>query len=84
MGLLTAGDLGYRIPYEYKGYPGEPDTIGFPKLFHGTPDYLDEMRIDSIEEIEDDEYSFDVYFIDRVENGSMMFANNTILHMGSD
>ena len=42
------------------------------------------MRIDSIEEIEDDEYSFDVYFIDRVENGSMMFANNTILHMGSD
>jgi len=85
MGKLAVGDLGYRIPHEYKGYPGEPDTAGFPKLFHGTPDYLDEMVIDSIEEIDDgDEYTFDVYFIDEVENGTMMFANNTILHMGFD
>lgn len=85
VGKLTVGDLGYRIPSEYKGYLGEPDTACFPKLFHGTPDYLDEMRIDNIEEIDDGgEYSFDVYHIDEVENGSMMFANNTILHMGTN
>ena len=83
LGLLTAGDLGYRIPYEYKGYPGEPDTVGFPKLFHGTPDYLDEMLIESIEEMDDDgKYTYEVYHIDEVENGTIMFGNNTLLHMG--
>lgn len=83
LGLLTAGDLGYRIPYEYKGYPGEPDTVGFPKLFHGTPDYLDEMLIESIEEMDDDgAYTYEVYHIDEVENGTIMFGNNTLLHMG--
>ena len=70
MGQLTIGDLGYRTPNEY-----EP----LPKDFHGPPDYLDEMRIDDIEELEGE---FEVYHIIEAENATMMFANNTILHVG--
>ena len=69
-GKLSIGDLGYRTPNEY-----EP----LPKDFHGPPDYLDEMRIDNIEELEGE---FEVYHITEAENATMMFANNTILHVG--
>ncbi len=50
-----------------------------PKDFHGPPDYLDEMRIDDIEELEGE---FEVYHIIEAESATMMFANNTILHVG--
>ena len=70
MGKLSVGDLGYRTPNEY-----EP----LPKDFHGPPDYLDEMRIDDIEELEGE---FEVYHIIEAESATMMFANNTILHVG--
>ena len=70
MGQLSVGDLGYRTPNEY-----EP----LPKDFHGPPDYLDEMRIDDIEELEGE---FEVYHIIEAESATMMFANNTILHVG--
>ena len=70
IGQLSIGDLGYRTPNEY-----EP----LPKDFHGPPDYLDEMRIDNIEELEGE---FEVYHITEAENATMMFANNTILHVG--
>ena len=69
-GKLSIGDLGYRTPNEY-----EP----LPKDFHGPPDYLDEMRIDNIEELEG---RVRVYHITEAENATMMFANNTILHVG--
>ena len=69
-GKLSIGDLGYRAPNEY-----EP----LPKDFHGPPDYLDEMRIDNIEELEG---RVRVYHITEAENATMMFANNTILHVG--
>ena len=69
-GKLSIGDLGYRAPNEY-----EP----LPKDFHGPPDYLDEMRIGNIEELEGE---FEVYHITEAENATMMFANNTILHVG--
>ena len=70
IGQLSIGDLGYRAPNEY-----EP----LPKDFHGPPDYLDEMRIDNIEELEG---RVRVYHITEAENATMMFANNTILHVG--
>ena len=70
MGKLSVGDLGYRTPIEY-----EP----LPKDFYGAPDYLDEMRIDDIEELEGE---FEVYHIIEAESATMMFANNTILHVG--
>ena len=70
MGQLSIGDLGYRTPIEY-----EP----LPKDYHGAPDYLDEMRIDNIEELEGE---FEVYHIIEAENATMMFGNNTILHVG--
>ena len=69
-GKLSIGDLGYRAPNEY-----EP----LPKDFHGPPDYLDEMRIGNIEELEGE---FEVYHIIEAKNATMMFANNTILHVG--
>jgi len=70
MGQLSVGDLGYRTPIEY-----EP----LPKDFHGAPDYLDEMRIDKIEELEGE---FEVYHILNAKNATMMFGNNTLLHVG--
>ena len=71
---LIVGDLGYRTPNEY-----EP----LPKEFYGEPDYLDEMVIDSIEEFDDDlEFTFEVYHITEAENATMMFGNNTLLHVG--
>ena len=69
-GKLSIGDLGYRAPNEY-----EP----LPKDFHGPPDYLDEMRIGNIEELKGE---FEVYHIIEAKNATMMFANNTILHVG--
>ena len=62
MGQLSVGDLGYRTPNEY-----EP----LPKDFHGPPDYLDEMRIDDIEELEGE---FEVYHIIEAESATMMLA----------
>ena len=74
MTKLIVGDLGYRTPNEY-----EP----LPKDFYGEPDYLDEMVIDSIEEFDDDlEFTFEVYHITEAENATMMFGNNTLLHVG--
>ena len=73
---LLVGDLGYRMPNEY-----EP----LPKEFHGEPDYLDEMVIGSIEEFDDDlTFTYEVYHITKAENATMMFANNTLLHVGLD
>ena len=74
MTKLIVGDLGYRAPIEY-----EP----LPKDFHGEPDYLDEMVIGSIEEFDDNlQFSYDVYHITEAETATMMFANNTLLHVG--
>ena len=49
------------------------------------PDYLDEMVIGSIEEFDDDlTFTYEVYHITKAENATMMFANNTLLHVGLD
>jgi len=41
------------------------------------------MVIDSIEEFDDDlEFTFEVYHITEAENATMMFGNNTLLHVG--
>ena len=74
MTKLIVDDLGYRMPNEY-----EP----LPKDFHGEPDYLNEMVIDSIEEFDDDlTLTYEEYHITEAENATMMFANHTLLHVG--
>ena len=43
------------------------------------------MVIGSIEEFDDDlTFTYEVYHITKAENATMMFANNTLLHVGLD
>ena len=70
-----------KFGWDYWNYSRQPEIREIIKKdFSGfSPDYLDEMRIDKIEELEG---RVRVYHITEAENATMMFANNTILHVG--